>query len=106
MGLTATYCSGCGQPIQDDKMHHCKGPAEVLSRVFIPCVDCPKIKIPRAGTEDYYAKQEQFVRYVDHKVNPARKESYLEPIREYEARECYRILHQIWVNGELADDHN
>ena len=43
-------------------------------------------------TEENYIERDAFIIYIQDKVNPARLKSGLEEIREYEARECFRIL--------------
>lgn len=44
-------------------------------------------------SEEYYIRRDNFVRYIDTEVNPARLKAGLSEIREHEARECFRILH-------------
>ena len=58
------------------------------------------MKIPLAETEAYYSEQEEFMRYIQDEVNPAREKAHLLPIRKYEAKECYRILHEMWSKLE------
>lgn len=50
------------------------------------------MKQPARGSEQWYALQEEFIRYIINQVNPARLDAGLSEIREHEARECFRIL--------------
>lgn len=54
--------------------------------------------------ERYYAARDAFILYILDEVNPARAEAGLSEIREDEARECFRVLHQMEVShaGEVA----
>lgn len=45
-------------------------------------------------TEHYYAAQDDFRRYIQREVNPARAKAGLSEIRDDEARECFRIIDQ------------
>ena len=42
--------------------------------------------------EEYYCKRDDFVRYIEDEVNPAREKCNLKPIDQRSALECYRIL--------------
>ena len=42
--------------------------------------------------EEYYCKRDDFVRYIEDEVNPAREKFNLKPIDQRSALECYRIL--------------
>lgn len=42
--------------------------------------------------EEYYCKREEFTRYIQDKVNPARERAGLKPLDLKTAEECYRIL--------------
>jgi hypothetical protein len=44
-------------------------------------------------SEEYYARRDDFMRYIAFEVNPARLKAGLSEIREHEARECFRIIH-------------
>ena len=44
------------------------------------------------STEKYYIDQDEFVRYITGKVNPARKKEGLKEVGIDEARLCYRII--------------
>ena len=57
--------------------------------------------IPDLDTEEYYIMRDEFMRYIEDSVNPARTEAGLEPIREHEGRECYRILYEFWKKWEV-----
>lgn len=43
-------------------------------------------------SEEYYIRRDEYMRYIDREVNPARRANGLEEIREHEARECFRII--------------
>jgi len=47
------------------------------------------------NTEEWYAQRDAFIRYIDEEINPARRAAGLEEIRECEARECFRIIHDV-----------
>jgi hypothetical protein len=42
--------------------------------------------------EEYYCKRDDFVRYIEDQVNPAREAAGLQPLCWRTAEECYRIL--------------
>lgn len=53
----------------------------------------PACSTPLPDTsEEYYIRRDEFMRYIDREVNPARRANGLEEIREHEARECFRII--------------
>lgn len=45
------------------------------------------------NSEEWYAQRDAFIRYIETEVNPRRREVGLFEIRECEARECFRIIH-------------
>jgi len=45
------------------------------------------------STEEYYTKQDEFVRYVKKEVNPARKEAGLKELDTDDCRVCFRIIY-------------
>jgi hypothetical protein len=51
-------------------------------------------------TEEYYIERDEFISYIIDVVNPARASAGLEEIREYEARECFRIIKDF--DGKLS----
>lgn len=55
-------------------------------------------------TEEYYINRDEFLRYIAFEVNPARLSAGLSEIREHEARECYRIIHDF--NRGLIKQNN
>lgn len=44
------------------------------------------------SAELFHARQDEFMRYVEDEVNPARVAAGLSEIRPHEARECFRII--------------
>jgi hypothetical protein len=44
------------------------------------------------GGEAYYCKRDDFTRYINREVNPARIEAGLQPLDMKSAEKCYRIL--------------
>jgi uncharacterized protein YkwD len=46
-------------------------------------------------SEEYFSSRDDFIRYIVTEVNPARRQHGLSEIREDEARECFRIMHQL-----------
>ena len=58
------------------------------------------MQVPELDGEEYYTMRDEFMRYIEDQVNPARISAGLEPIREHEGRECYRILYDFWRNWE------
>lgn len=52
--------------------------------------------VPDLNSEEYYIQRDDFMRYIEDKVNPARLDVGLSGIREHEARECFRILYEFW----------
>ena len=48
-------------------------------------------------TEEYYARQDEFRRYIKNKVNPARTAHGLKEIDDDSARECFRILDEFFI---------
>jgi hypothetical protein len=43
--------------------------------------------------EEYYIQRDEYMAYIRNTVNPARVDAGLSEIREHEARECFRIIH-------------
>jgi len=43
-------------------------------------------------SEEYYLARDTFCIYIEDEVNPARVAAGLQPIRNDEARECFRII--------------
>ena len=59
-------------------------------------------------TEEFYVRQDEFCRYIADEVNPARVKHGLSEIRDDEARECFRILDQLfvkWRSGSGDEKH-
>ena len=52
--------------------------------------------VPDLNSEEYYIQRDDFMRYIEDKVNPARLAEGLLEIRVHEARECFRILYMFW----------
>lgn len=44
--------------------------------------------------EEYYIARDEFMAYIEEKVNPAREKAGLSAIRDHEAKECFRIIHE------------
>lgn len=58
--------------------------------------------------EAYYCKRDDFTRYIESEVNPARIKAGLQPLDMKSAEECYRILNDFarkWGCKPIAD-HN
>jgi hypothetical protein len=61
-----------------------------------------------ATSDEYFRAQDEFRRYVETEVNPARVKHGLSEIRDAEARECFRIIDEFlddWMkpSNRLAD---
>ena len=54
------------------------------------------MNVPELDSEHWYMMRDKFMRYIEVEVNAARVAADLQPIREHEARECYRILYEFW----------
>jgi len=54
------------------------------------------MNVPELDSEHWYMMRDKFMRYIEDEVNAARVAADLQPIREHEARECYRILYEFW----------
>lgn len=51
--------------------------------------------------EEYHIRCDEFRQYIIEHVNPARKGAGLSEIRDFEARECFRILDRFFVQWRL-----
>lgn len=58
------------------------------------------MNVPDLDTEAYYTMRDEFVRYVENEVNPARCNAGLTELRIKESEECFRILYEFWKNFE------
>lgn len=52
-----------------------------------------------ATSEEYFATRDSFIAYVVDEINPARIKAGLSELREHEARECFRIMHDFFGNN-------
>lgn len=59
------------------------------------------MQIPELDSEEYYIMRDDFLRYIDDDVNPARFKAGLAEIKTIDARECYRILYDFWKKWEV-----
>lgn len=48
------------------------------------------------SSDAYFLAQDEFRRYIEDRVNPARAMNGLSPIGDHEARECFRILDNLY----------
>jgi hypothetical protein len=57
-------------------------------------------------TEDYFCRRDEFMKYIDDHVNPARESAGLKLISDPEAQECFRILDKFFMhwrsNGQCS----
>lgn len=57
--------------------------------------------------EEYYCKRDDFIRYIEDEVNPAREKCKLRPLDLKTAEECYRILNDFarqWGCDPIGDN--
>jgi len=55
-------------------------------------------------TELYYAREDEFWRYIEDEVNPHRIKVDLDPINHSQAMACYRILREFMNRWQLIDE--